>query len=238
MPPNACRCERARSQLCAAAGPSCEDVGPGMPRFQWESLDMAAAAKNKMSPLLHILFHASSKLRFQENSLAWMCSLSFPQDESGHACSHRSTVPTSGSRSCARCHGNRHLFASAEAPSRTGAGPKRRKPLPHLLLWSRGEGLTATVMERPPSFPPLPPRNCLSVQFLPHVSTSHPSPSICSWTAFPPAAILPQRLHLAAANFCQHPCVIYTGAAMTSPASNESQHIQFSLASCSLVYLL
>lgn len=111
-PPNACRCERAWSQLRAAAGPSCEDVGPGVPRFQWEPLDMAAAARNKMSPLLHILFHAPSKLRFQENSLAWMWSLGFPRDESGHACSHRSAVPTSGSRPCARCHGNRHLFAS------------------------------------------------------------------------------------------------------------------------------
>lgn len=132
MPPNACRCERAWSQLCAAAGPSCEDVGPGVPRFQWESLDMAAAAKNKMSPLLHILFHASSKLRFQENSLAWMCSLSFPQDESGHACSHRSTVPTSGSRS--RCHGNRHLFASRAlgrgARQRRRRGPEEAKASP------------------------------------------------------------------------------------------------------------
>lgn len=116
MPPNARRCERAWSQLyagrthfCAAAGPSCEDVGPSMPIFQWELLDMAAAAKNKMSLLLHILFHTSSKLRFQENSSARMCSLSFSQDESGHACSHRSAVLTLGSP---LCHGNRHLFAS------------------------------------------------------------------------------------------------------------------------------
>lgn len=69
-----------------------------------------------------------------------------------------------------------HHGRSAEAPSRTDAVPKRRKPLPHLLLWSRGEGLPGTATERPPSFPPLPPRNCLSVQFLPHVSVSHTVP--------------------------------------------------------------
>lgn len=33
-----------------------------------------------------------------------------------------------------------------------------------------------TAMKRPPSFPPLPPRNCLSVQFLPHVVRFSPGP--------------------------------------------------------------
>lgn len=199
----------------AAAGPSCEDAGHRHAKFSVGIFRRGRSCQKQAvsSPpcLVPCMFH--------------ILSVSCPQpDESGPARGRRA-VPLSAPWQLP-------FICIADAD----VGQKRRKSLPHLLVWSRGDGWMGTAMKRPPSFPPLPPRNCLSAQFLPHVCVSHPSPSpsICSWTAFLPAAISLQPSHLAVANLCQRLCVIYT---MTSPSSNEYEHVHFSLAGCSLVCL-
>lgn len=194
--------------------PAVSTPGPGTPSFHWEPLDVAAAAKNKLSLLLRVLFHTYSIF------------------SAFHVLSRRKVDLPVAAAAPLLAPWQLAFICMAGAD----VGQKRQKSLPHLLVWSRGDGWMGTAMKRPPSFPPLPPRNRLSVQFLPHVRVSHPSPSpsICSWTAFLPAAVSLQPLHLAVANSCQRLCVIYT---MTSPPSNEYEHIRFSLASWSLVCL-